>query len=97
MDVGEALKALSHPGRLEFIAWLKDPERCFGLSSVETLYGVSAGRFEQNGLSQSAVSAHLATLKRAGLLRTRRAGNSVLYSRNEETISALKTWLADNL
>lgn len=97
MDVEEALKALSHPGRLEFVTWLKDPERYFGLSSVETIGGVSAGRFEQSGLSQSAVSGHLATLKRAGLLRAKRAGNSVLYSRNEEMISALKTWLSDNL
>lgn len=97
MNVEEALRALSHPGRLEFVAWLKDPEQYFGLTMAETVDGVSAGRFERNGLSQSAVSSHLAILKRAGLLRTRRAGNSVLYSRNEVMISALNTWLSANL
>ena len=97
MDVEEAFKALSHPGRMEFVAWLKDPEQTFGLSKDETLIGVSAGCFERNGLSQSAVSSHLGILKRAGLLHATRVGNSVRYRRNEEVISELKIWLAENL
>ncbi|MDR7031281.1 ArsR/SmtB family transcription factor [Rhizobium rosettiformans] len=97
MDVEEALKALSHAGRMEFVAWLKDPEQTFCLSKDETLIGVSAGCFERNGLSQSAVSSHLAILKRAGLLHAKRVGNSVRYRRNEEMISRLKIWLAENL
>lgn len=97
MDVEEVLKALSHPGRMEFVAWLKDPEQTFGLSEDETLLGVSAGRFERNGLSQSAVSSHLGILKRAGLLHATRVGNSVRYRRNEDLISRFKIWLAENL
>lgn len=97
MDVEEVLKALSHPGRMEFVAWLKDPEQTFGLSEDETLLGVSAGCFERNGLSQSAVSSHLGILKRAGLLHATRVGNSVRYRRNEDLISRFKIWLAENL
>lgn len=97
MDVEEVLKALSHPGRMEFVAWLKEPEQTFGLSEDETLLGVSAGCFERNGLSQSAVSSHLGILKRAGLLHATRVGNSVRYRRNEDLISRFKIWLAENL
>jgi ArsR family transcriptional regulator len=38
------------------------------------------------GLSQSTISAHLATLQRAGLLTSKRLGQWVYYQRNETVI-----------
>jgi ArsR family transcriptional regulator len=39
-------------------------------------------------LSQSTVSAHLATLQRAGLVTSQRVGQWIYYKRDEETIKA---------
>lgn len=96
-NFNEALKALAHPGRFEFLVWLKDPQVSFGLSGSESREGVSAGLFERSGLSQSAASAHLAVLSRAGLLSSRRIGGRVLYSRNEANILSLKSTLENML
>lgn len=97
LDIHDALKALANPGRMEFLTWLKEPERSFGISATDAEGGVPAGRFEIQGLSQSAASQNLAILQRAGLLSSRRVGNTILYRRNEETIAELKRWLADEL
>jgi ArsR family transcriptional regulator len=44
-------------------------------------------------LSQSTVSAHLATLQRAGLISSRKVGQWHFFKRNEETIQEfLKTF-----
>lgn len=93
----EALKALSHPARLEFLAWLKEPEVFFGLPASAIDDGVSAGCFARSGLSQSAASLHLAILQRAGLVKSRRAGAKMLYRRNEKNISLLKDWFERNI
>jgi len=88
MDADEILKALAHPKRLEILAWLKNPEKHFCSQEHPLDFGVCAGQFERCGLSQSTVSAHLATLQRAGLVTTRKVGQWVFYKRNEETIAA---------
>ncbi|KQW26379.1 ArsR family transcriptional regulator [Rhizobium sp. Root274] len=97
LDIHEALKALAHPGRMEFLTWLKEPERSFGLSAADAEGGVPAGRFGWQGLSQSSASQNLAILQRAGLLSSRRVGSTILYRRNEDNIAQLKRWLADEL
>lgn len=97
VDIHDALKALSHPGRLEFLRWLKQPDQYFGLSAAEAREGVPAGRFEMKGLSQSAASQHLAILQRAGLLKSRRIGSTILYRRDEENIAALKRMITDEI
>lgn len=97
LDIHEALKALAHPGRLDFLKWLKHPEHYFGLASADVQGGVPAGRFELHGLSQSAASQNLAILQRAGLLASRRAGSTILHRRNEEMIAQLKCWIASEL
>lgn len=96
-NLDHAMKALAHPARFEFMVWLKDPQENFGLSSNEAHEGVSAGLFERSGLSQSAASAHLAVLSRAGLLSSRRSGGRVLYRRNEQNIALLKSELVNKL
>jgi DNA-binding transcriptional ArsR family regulator len=97
VDIHEALKALSHPGRVDFLKWLKHPERYFGLPCADVEEGVPAGRFELDGLSRSAASQNLLILQRAGLLTSRRAGSTILYSRNREGIAELQRWIVSEL
>jgi ArsR family transcriptional regulator len=88
MDTDEILKALSNPARMEILRSLKQPENHFSAQEHPLDMGVCAGQFERCGLSQSTVSAHLATLQRAGLISSRRVGQWVFYKRNEDTIEA---------
>ncbi|QGG93352.1 helix-turn-helix domain-containing protein (plasmid) [Agrobacterium sp. MA01] len=97
MDPHDAMKALAHPMRLEFLAWLKQPAQHFVAETVAWGLGVPAGQFERSGLSQSAASQHLSVLHRAGLVSTRRLGSQVLYARDEENLALLKTWLSEHL
>lgn len=96
-DIHLALKAVAHPGRLDFLMWLKTPERYFGLTAADVQGGVQARRFEINGLSQSAASQSLVILHRAGMLTSRRVGSTVFYRRNEDNIAKLKSWLSNAL
>jgi ArsR family transcriptional regulator len=97
LDFETAMKALSHPARMEFLIWLRDPEKYFGLSAESAAHGVMAGKFEIGGMSQSAVSGHLHILLRAGFLTSRRIGQHVFYRRNEEAIAEFKGWLVDQI
>jgi ArsR family transcriptional regulator len=88
-DTDEILKALAHPRRMEILAWLKEPERHFAGQEHPLEVGVCAGQIEKRcDLSQSTVSAHLATLQRAGLVTTRKVGQWVFFKRDEEAIAA---------
>ena len=83
------MKALANPARREILAWLKDPAQQFPEQMHSFELGVCAGKiYEKAGLSQSTVSAHLASLQRAGLVSTRKVGQWIFYSRNEEVIHA---------
>jgi ArsR family transcriptional regulator, virulence genes transcriptional regulator len=63
----DLLKSLAHPARLMVLCLLVDAER-------------SAGELEAHlDLSQSALSQHLALLREAGLVNTRREAQSVYY------------------
>lgn len=88
MVLEDVMKALAHPARMDILVWLKEPDEYFGVSQEDATDGISAGQFERSGLSQSAVSAHLATLQRAGLIHSKRVGQRVLYRRDENTIAA---------
>jgi ArsR family transcriptional regulator len=88
MEVDEILKALAHPVRMQMLNWLREPEAHFRTQEHPLDMGVCASQFERCGLPQSTVSAHLATLQRAGLVTTRRLGQWIFYKRNEETIAA---------
>jgi ArsR family transcriptional regulator len=60
--------------------------------------GVCAGLIDERaGLSQSTVSAHLATLQRAGLVTSKRVGQWIFFKRNEETIQTFLKHLNDDL
>ncbi|MBC9251656.1 transcriptional regulator [Pseudomonas alcaligenes] len=88
LDFDEIIKALAHPVRREILQWLKEPEKHFADQEHPLEFGVCAGKFERCGLSQSSVSAHLATLQRAGLIGSRKIGQWSFFSRNEEVIQA---------
>ncbi len=95
LDRDAVLKALAHPVRRDMLAWLKDPAAHFSDQQHPLDMGVCAGSFERCGLSQSTVSAHLAALSAAGLVRSRRVGQWIFYSRNDDTIDAFRRAVAD--
>jgi len=89
MNIDAIHKALANPVRREILEWLKDPQQYFAHQEHPLDIGVCAGLIDaRTGLSQSTVSAHLATLQRAGLIAPRRVGQWIFYRRNEETIRA---------
>lgn len=71
-----ALKALAHPGRLRILAMLRGGELC-----VCQLTAVLE-------LAASSVSAHLADLKRAGLVSERKDGRWVFHRLDESAAAA---------
>ncbi|WP_105400537.1 helix-turn-helix transcriptional regulator [Neorhizobium sp. T7_12] len=89
MDKTEILKALAHPVRVEFLEWMKEPERHFCDQAHPLEMGICASQFEKRcGLSQSTVSAHLSTLEKARLVKIDRVGQWAFYRRDEKTIAA---------
>jgi DNA-binding transcriptional ArsR family regulator len=98
MDIDAIHKALANPVRREILQWLKEPERYFPDQAHPLANGVCAGQIDcRCGLSQSTVSAHLATLQRAGLVTTHRIGQWVYFKRNEPTIQAFLSQLQQGL
>ncbi|MFG3450714.1 MULTISPECIES: ArsR/SmtB family transcription factor [Pseudomonadaceae] len=88
-ELDDIIKALAHPLRREILRWLKEPERYFSEQHHSLENGVCAGQIDQRtGLSQSTVSAHLATLQRAGLITNRKVGQWHFFKRNESVIEA---------
>ena len=86
-DVDDIIKALAHPVRRQMLGWLKDPQKSFPAQVHSFELGVCAGKiFEKANMSQSTISAHLATLQRAGLITPRKVGQWIFYSRNEALI-----------
>lgn len=96
MDSDAILKALAHPVRRDILQWLKEPELHFAGQEHPLELGVCANQVERRcDLSQSTVSAHLATLSAAGLVSARKLGQWVFYRRNEDTIAAFRAALTD--
>ncbi|MCC3767043.1 helix-turn-helix transcriptional regulator [Streptomyces sp. UNOC14_S4] len=82
----EALKALANPVRLQVLQWLRAPEEHFPVNEV----GVCVSHIQaKTGLAQSTVSAYMAVLERAGLVRSARVGKWTHYKRDEERIGRL--------
>ncbi|HVV13546.1 metalloregulator ArsR/SmtB family transcription factor [Amycolatopsis sp.] len=100
-EVVRALRALANPVRLQLLSWLREPDRHF--SREEAIadpdeVGVCVTHIRAKaGLAQSTVSAYLAELERAGLVRSTRVGKWTHYKRDEERISALVSTLGQTL
>lgn len=84
IDVAVALlKALSNERRLVIVCALHGGEK-------------SVGALEQIvNLSQSALSQHLARLRRDGLVNTRREAQTIYYSLNEKAMKLMLKCLSD--
>ena len=98
MDIDAIHKALANPVRRQILQWLKEPQLHFIEQEHPLEMGVCCKLIDQKtGLSQSTVSAHLATLQRAGLVSTRRVGQWIFIQRNEEAIQSFLAQLNDGL
>jgi ArsR family transcriptional regulator, virulence genes transcriptional regulator len=77
------LKALSNEKRLLIVCALYNTEKCVG--DLEKIVGIS----------QSALSQHLARLRREGLVKTRRSAQTIYYSIDDSTIKTILECLYD--
>ncbi|GAB4184133.1 MAG: metalloregulator ArsR/SmtB family transcription factor [Wenzhouxiangellaceae bacterium] len=74
-DAARLLKALANPARLQVLCCLVHGE-------------LSVGQINKNvALSQSALSQHLAILRREGLVSTRRSGQTIYYMLQGEAVT----------
>lgn len=89
MDIDAIHKALANPVRRQILQWLKEPQQYFQQQDHPLHLGVCAGLIDRRlNLSQSTVSAHLASLQKAGLISATKVGQWSFFSRNEATIAA---------
>ena len=79
------LTALAEPNRLAILKFLKDGERC------------ACEIHPKLGLPQNLSSHHLKVLKDLKLLKSRREGLKIIYSRNEEVIGNYQKALTETL
>ncbi|KUJ65392.1 ArsR family transcriptional regulator [Streptomyces albus subsp. albus] len=100
-DLVSALRALSNPMRLQLLVWLREPERHFALEGAmvdPAEVGVCVSHIQAKvGLAQSTVSAYMAELQRAGLVRATRVGKWTHYKRDERRIAELVAELGQTL
>jgi len=77
-EAADALRSIAHPGRLRVLCYLADDGE------------LSAGELTRRvGLSQSALSQHLARLREQGIVSTRKLGQSVFYRIAEPRVARL--------
>lgn len=102
----DVFKALANPVRLQVLQWLREPERHFfsEQSPVERAIadpaevGVCVSHLQEKlGLAQSTVSAYMASLQRAGLVRATRVGKWTYYKRDEARIAEILAILGRSL
>ncbi len=77
VDIVTLLKAVGNERRFEIVYYLLSGERAVG--ELEELVG----------LSQSALSQHLARLRRDGMVKTRRDAQKIYYSIADQRVSEL--------
>lgn len=100
-ELAEVFKALGNPARLEILSWLRDPDRHF--AEWEPIadrqeFGVCVTHLQaKSGLAQSTISAAMALLERAGLVRSARVGKYTHYRRDEGRIQELVVLLGKEL
>jgi DNA-binding transcriptional ArsR family regulator len=88
------IEASSHVPVDAVLRTLADPTRR-GLYERLLASEASIARLtEQVGISQPAVSQHMAMLRKAGLLRERRAGRSTFYRADPRGLAPLVDWIA---
>jgi ArsR family transcriptional regulator len=95
----EAFKALANPVRLQVLQWLREPLSHFPVDQeTAERVGVCVSHIQaKTGLAQSTVSAYMASLHRAGLVRATRVGKWTHYQRDERHIALLVDLLGRSL
>jgi ArsR family transcriptional regulator len=94
-DPVTVFKALADPTRLKILELLRSKGRSCCELIARDERGLCACDVENAvGLSQAAVSHHMALLRRAGLVTAEKRGRWVYYSRNEAAIAGLADLLA---
>ncbi len=83
MGLQTTLRTLADPTRREILNLLKGKSHSAG---------ELASHFSMSG---AAVSKHLAVLKQAGLVRTRREGTYIYYELNTSVLEEVLLWLQD--
>ncbi len=83
MGLQDTMRALADPTRREILQMLKKKE----LSAGEI-----GERFEMSG---AAVSKHLAILKSAELIRSRREGKFIYYELNASVLEEVLLWISE--
>ncbi len=85
-DLVQVYKALGHPARLRIVAMLRTGELCACQITVVL------------GLAPSTVSAHLAELRRSGLITERKDGRWVYYRLGQsEDATEISEWLCQRV
>lgn len=85
IDINKYLNTLTEPNRLAILSFLKDGEKC------------ACEIHPKLKLPQNLSSHHLKVLKDLDLLKSRRDGNKILYSRNEEIIKNYQSELTKQI
>ena len=97
----DVFKALANPVRLQVLRWLREPERHFPVERAiadPVEVGVCVSHIQEKlGLAQSTVSAYMASLQRAGLVRATRVGKWTHYKRDEARIAEFVAVLGHSL
>lgn len=83
MGIQTVMKALADPTRREILNYLKS-----GAMAATDI----ANRFEMSG---AAVSKHLAILREAELVRTRREGTYIYYELSASVLEEVLLWIQD--
>lgn len=100
-DLARAFQVLSNPLRLQLLLWLREPLQNFSLDGAiadPIEVGVCVTHIRARiGLAQSTVSAYMAELQRAGLVKATRVGKWTHYKRDEQAIAALVALVGQTL
>lgn len=88
------LTAIADPTRLRILAALRDGhERC---RTIEGYVGIHVSDLaRQLGMTQPAISQHLARLRHAGLVRVTKKGQFAYYMRDEAALARLREAIAN--
>ena len=84
-SIKKYLDAIAEPNRLSILKFLKDGEKC------------ACEIHPKLKLPQNLSSHHLKVLKDIGLLKSRREGLKIIYSRNEDVIKNYQLALTETL
>jgi ArsR family transcriptional regulator len=100
MNIAIALRAFASERRLQILDWLKDPRAHFreqvdGDLVDDGVCGLLIA--EKLGVSQPTVTEHMRLLVEIGAVRATRIKQWTFYKRDEESIRALKSAIAETV